>query len=1229
LDPTRFIEVLLFVSKSKQIHHMKKTLQVTLATAVVLALTGSVHAQTSATLADFGTTAPTPGTDDVSQLGVSSGSTPTGMNYYFNNGSPPGQTFTTGSHASGYILNSVYILTDDNSGQIPVGGQVYELRLYSVAGSTATLVSTFDSQGGFVFTDYDWLQWTNLGIILTPNTQYAYTLRSTTAGWERLASTSGNPYAGGEAVLIPTAGGALVTESTHDYDAAFMVGLTPVTTLMVAAPTISPSSAVTGGTAVTLSTVVAGGTTYAYQWQTDGGSGGALTNIPSATSATLALDTTGLSLGLHQFAVAVTSGSLSATSSVSVLTLYVSSGATLTDMGTVVTPGLYDISQLDGGGSGDGLNYYDDNNPPPGQTFTTGTNTQGYYLSSVTVGTGGGGSGSTLTAQGYNLWIYSVSGNNATLLANYTNASFSFAYGDWLTWSGFTPLVLKPNTTYAYAFRRNTTGWAGMTTTPTTSDLYTGGQICLIPQVGGTITFGTTGTSDAAFDLTLLPIGVGPSPYPFAGGIAFSPGRTAVAGTQVTLSEPATGATPLHYQWRTDGGTGGSLTNLPSNDSSNLLVNTSGWVPGAYKYNVVVTNAYGASTSAVATLTVTYTDATALLTDIGATEPQLSFADDITQLAPVAGTADGLNYYFDNGTPPGQTFNTGTNPDGYTLTSLAIRMADNAGGIPSAGQAYLLRLYTVSGSTAVLYATYTSATNFTYTTSDWLRWSGLAVPLAPNKTYAYTFGRITAGSGWERLSNTSGNPYLGGQIVLIPTTGGAMTFGSTGDFDGTFVVGLAFAGYPIVTPPTFVPGSTVYAGTPVTASASVTGTGPFTYQWQTDGGNTGVFTNIPAANSATLAINTTGLDSLAPAYRLVATNSAGPTLGEPGALTVNSASSPMIATDITSTPSPVFPGSSTVTFSVSIVGTLPISYQWQVDKGSGLTSIVGQTNASLTLTNLKASDVGSYSLHATNALGYMDSGSAVVYPQPAAPMTVNFQWHSTEGGDVGNYTGSGVAGFGTGTFWNQVVGPSSWSPGTYSCGNAYADDGTTIVGTKWTLVTGGSWDWTSTPTIPLLDSAASAYAAQSFTFGLPNGIYNIVLFSCNGTEASTANGGTVFTLNGMTRTALPTQDTSFVQGNNYVVFSNVVVTSTSLAGTWEPVTGKSYGSVNGAQLQYRGPAVTLELSRASGGQAQLQWSEGTLLEATSLSGPWATNSNLSPFPLSPTGTQKFYRLIVK
>ena len=45
-----------------------------------------------------------------------------------------------------------------------------------------------------------------------------------------------------------------------------------------------------------------------------------------------------------------------------------------------------------GGGNGDGLNYYNDNNPPCGQTFTTGNNTQGYWLTNVTIATGGGGS---------------------------------------------------------------------------------------------------------------------------------------------------------------------------------------------------------------------------------------------------------------------------------------------------------------------------------------------------------------------------------------------------------------------------------------------------------------------------------------------------------------------------------------------------------------------------------------------------------------------------------------------------------------------------------------------------------------------------------------------------------------------------------------------------------------------------------------------------------------------
>jgi hypothetical protein len=172
--------------------------------------------------------------------------------------------------------------------------------------------------------------------------------------------------------------------------------------------------------------------------------------------------------------------------------------------------------------------------------------------------------------------------------------------------------------------------------------------------------------------------------------------------------------------------------------------------------------------------------------------------------------------------------------------------------------------------------------------------------------------------------------------------------------------------------------------------------------------------------------------------------------------------------------------------------------------------------------------------------------------------------------------------------------------------------------------------WTSTPVIPLLDSAASAYGTQTFVFSnLLSGVYNLVLFSCNGTESSTKDAAALFTVNGMTQVAIPTQDTSFVLSNNYVVFNQVVVTGSTLNGTWSPIAGKNYGSLNGAQLQYLSPAVSLSIQRLSATQIELQWSQGTLLEATSILGPWTTNTAASPLLLTPSGPQKFYRVSVQ
>jgi hypothetical protein len=51
--------------------------------------------------------------------------------------------------------------------------------------------------------------------------------------------------------------------------------------------------------------------------------------------------------------------------------------------------------------------------------------------------------------------------------------------------------------------------------------------------------------------------------------------------------------------------------------------------------------------------------------------------------------------------------------------------------------------------------------------------------------------------------------------------------------------------------------------------------------------------------------------------------------------------------------------------------------------------------------------------------------------------------------------------------------------------------------------------------------------------------------------------------------------------------------------------------------------------QSSGSNPVLNWVTGTLQEATDLSGPWVTNSAVSPYTVVPTNTQMFYRLLLR
>ncbi len=276
------------------------------------------------------------------------------------------------------------------------------------------------------------------------------------------------------------------------------------------------------------------------------------------------------------------------------------------------------------------------------------------------------------------------------------------------------------------------------------------------------------------------------------------------------------------------------------------------------------------------------------LTDIGTAAPTPGTYD-ISQLS-ISGNQtapDGLNYYTDNQTghstgEPGQTFTTGTNPGGYMLTSVTLRTGGIGGnsGIGTA-QPYYLHIYSVSGSTATLLQTYTSG-NFNFSDGDWLKWSGLSVPLSANTTYAYSFGKASATSGWEPMAVASGNPKSGGEIALISPTTGTITPGSSHNFDAVFDLGLVLPTTPGVSAVTLSPAANVRAGTQMTFAASAAGALPLYYQWRFNSGSG--FVNLSGANTNTLsfvaAVTNTG------SYQLVLTNSYGAVTSAPVALVV-------------------------------------------------------------------------------------------------------------------------------------------------------------------------------------------------------------------------------------------------------------------------------------------------------------------------------------------------------
>ena len=154
----------------------------------------------------------------------------------------------------------------------------------------------------------------------------------------------------------------------------------------------------------------------------------------------------------------------------------------------------------------------------------------------------------------------------------------------------------------------------------------------------------------------------------------------------------------------------------------------------------------------------------------------------------------------------------------------------------------------------------------------------------------------------------------------------------------------------------------------------ITGTGPFTYQWQKDG------SAISGATNSSLSVYPKSTTD-AGTYTLVVTNAVGSVTSNGATLTV--AAAPVAPTIAAQPDNQTVTVGGTATFAVTASGSSPFSYYWYRN-GNYYSETASNT---LTISNVQLSAAGSYYVIVTNSAGTRQSIGAVltVNPTPTAP----------------------------------------------------------------------------------------------------------------------------------------------------------------------------------------------------------------------------------------------------
>ena len=433
------------------------------------------------------------------------------------------------------------------------------------------------------------------------------------------------------------------------------------------------------------------------------------------------------------------------------------------------------------------------------------------------------------------------------------------------------------------------------------------------------------------------------------------------AGSNAVFSVVAQGTSPLSFQWRkndvnlTDGGNVlGATTNTLT--VSGVLLTDGG------NYTVIVTNAYGSTTSVVATLTVQ--------------DPAIN-AQPLSQNLPPGATA---NFNTVAGGTPTLTYQWVKNDTNYLtdggIVSGALTPSLTLTGIGS-GDAGSYTVIVTNG----LGNTVTSVVA-TLTITD------PAVILQPtNQTVNYgtnvTFSVIAFGTGpfsyqWHRVG--FGDLTDGGNIS--GSLSQALTLTGVSYLDaGTYYVTVTNALGAVVDSSDAVltvrdpiiltnPVSTIAsAGSTIALSVLADGSPGLSYQWQRS--NTNIFDtgNWSGTTSDTLTIMNIS-SAEAGTYRVRVTSGSGTTINSSNALVTVVSPVAIVDQPVSQT---VVSGSNTA-FTVSATGSVPLTYQWSHDG----VAIPGANLSTYAIPVVQTNDAGEYTVVITNDVNSVTSTPALL-----------------------------------------------------------------------------------------------------------------------------------------------------------------------------------------------------------------------------------------------------------